>query len=202
MSVAMLPVRDGVAVTPPRLYRFTVDQYHRMVETGILTGNDRVELLEGWIVSQMPHKPLHDGTVTRVTRRLTPLLPEEWLLRVQSAITLSRSEPEPDLAIVRGPEETYFRRHPGPRDIALLIEVADSSLLHDRRSKGAIYASARISQYWIINLVDTVLEVYSQPRAGRTSAYRGQKSYGIGESVPLVLDGRELARIPVNELLP
>jgi hypothetical protein len=202
MSVAMLPVRDHVATTPPPVYRFTVHQYHRMIETGILTGNDRVELLEGWIVAKMPHNPPHDGTITRVMRRLMPVLPDEWLLRVQSAITLPRSEPEPDLAIVRGPEKTYFRRHPGPRDIALLIEVADSTLLYDRRSKGPIYAGARIPQYWILNLVETVLEVYTLPRAGRAAGYREQRTYGINESVPLVIDGCELEKIPVSELLP
>src|SRR5438094_10056194 len=117
MSVAMLPAREHVPTTP---YRFTVKQYHRMIETGILTGNDRVELLEGWIVPKMPHNPPHDGTITRVTRRLMSVLPDEWLLRVQSAITLQRSEPEPDFAVVRGPEEVYFRRHSSPRDSALL----------------------------------------------------------------------------------
>lgn len=201
MPVAPAPPPD---ITRPSLpsYQFTLRQYHRMIEAGILTGNDRVELLEGWIVAKMPHNPPHDGTVTRVTRRLMPILPDECLLRVQSAITLPHSEPEPDFAIVRGPEAVYFRRHPGPRDIALLIEVADSTLLDDRRWKGAIYAAARIPQYWIINLVEMVLEVYTQPRAGKAAAYRRQRSYGIGESVPLVISGRELANIPVNELLP
>src|SRR5690242_8549294 len=127
MSVA-LQSEMKMTQLPPPLYRFTVKQYQRMIETGVLTENDRVELLEGWIVDKMPHNPPHDGTINRINRRLLPLLPEGWLLRVQSAITLTRSEPEPDLAIVRGPEEIYFKRHPMPRDIALLIEVADTTL--------------------------------------------------------------------------
>src|SRR5262249_43084979 len=135
VNVALLPVRDKVAANPPPVYRFSVEQYHRMIETGILTTNDRAELLQAWIAPKMPQNPPHAGTVTRIMRRLTPILSEEWLLRVQSAITLTGSEPEPDLAIVKGPEEVYFRRHPRPRDIGLLIEVADSSLLHDRHWK-------------------------------------------------------------------
>jgi Uma2 family endonuclease len=191
-------------VSPPAslLHRFTVEQYHRLIDNGVLTTEDRVELLEGWIVDKMPHNPPHDGTVSRINRRILRLLPENWLLRVQAAITLAVSEPEPDLAVVRGPEDVYFERHPGPRDIALLIEVADSSLLEDRRDKGLIYARARIPVYWIVNLRDSCIEVYTQPTAGRAPRYRRQHDFRRGESVPLILDGKEVAQIAVKELLP
>jgi Uma2 family endonuclease len=191
--------------TQPRampLYRFTVAQYHRMTELGILTANDRVELLHGWILCKMPRNPPHDAAVTRINRRLLPILSDEWLLRVQCAITLRGSEPEPDFAIVRGPESTYVRRKPGPRDVALLLEVADSTLLPDRHGKGATYAQARIPEYWILNLVESRLEVYTQPRAGRSPGYRQQRIYNADEAVPLVLGGYEIARIPVIDLLP
>ena len=113
---------------PPPVYRFTVTQYHRMIESGVLTENDRVELLEGRVVPKVPCNPPHDGTVTRIQRRLARLLPDEWLIRVQCALTTRDSEPEPDLTVVRGPEEVYFTRHPLPRDVGLLIEVADATL--------------------------------------------------------------------------
>jgi Uma2 family endonuclease len=202
VSVAILPIRDHIASKPLPVYRFTVKQYHRMIEAGILTNNDRVELLQGWIVPKMAQMPLHAGTITRITRRLAPLLPSEWLLRVQSAITLPQSEPEPDLAIARGPEEIYLRRHPGPRDIRLLIEVAGSSLLDDCRHKGEIYAAARIPHYWIVNLVDRVVEVYTRPRAGKAAGYRTQHVSGIKESISLILAGGEVRKIRVSDLLP
>src|SRR5581483_6624782 len=104
-------------------------------------------------------------------------LPVEWGLHVQAAITLRDSEPEPDLTVVRGPEETYFTRHPGPRDIGLLIEVADSTLLNDRREKGPLHARFRIPVYWIVNINDRCIEVYSEPIGGKTARYRQRRDY-------------------------
>jgi hypothetical protein len=202
MSLAVLPTRERVQLPPIQLYRFTVKQYQRLIEIGVLTEDDRVELLEGWIVDKMPHNPPHDGTINRINRRLMRILPDDWLLRVQSAIKLARSEPEPDLAVVRGPEDTYFRRHPVPRDIALLLEVADTTLLSDREYKGKIYAQARILQYWVVFLIESKIEVYTQPKGGRSPVYRQRRDYGPAESVPLVIGNRELAQIPVSDLLP
>jgi Uma2 family endonuclease len=183
-------------------YRFSVHQYHRMVETGILTVNDRTELLEGLIINKMPHNPRHDGTIQVIQRRLWVRLPDDWLLRIQSAVTLGDSEPEPDLAIVRGPEKIYFQRHPLPRDIALLIEVSEASLAQDREQKLQLYARHRIPTYWIVNLKEGKLEVYTVPRAGRVPGYRQREDFARNESVPLVLAGREIARLPVHDLLP
>jgi Uma2 family endonuclease len=184
------------------IYPLTVDQYHRMITEGILTAKDRVELIEGVLVQKMSRNPPHDEALARIMRRLVRLLPEEWTLRGQSAVTLRRSEPEPDFAIARGPEGTYSRRKPGPRDIALVIEVADSSLLADRNEQAILYADARIPEYWIVNLVNRRVEVYSDPKGGRSPGYRQRRDYGANESVPLVLDGREVGRIPVRGLLP
>lgn len=181
------------------LYRFTVEQYDRMVEHGILTANDRVELLKGWVVVKMPQNPPHNSTKTRVNRRLLRVLPDNWLLQVQGPVTLRPDgEPEPDFAVVRGPEELYAKRHPAPKDIALLIEIGDSSLLDDRRWKAELYAAARIPEYWIINLVDKQVEVNTAPRGGQ---YRKRKVYSLAESVPLVLDGQQIALFSVKDLV-
>src|SRR5438128_3370052 len=102
----------GFNPPPFPVRRFTVDEYHRMIQAGVLTENDRVELLEGWIVPKMPHNPPHDGTISLVLRRLCTSLPDDWIVRAQSAITLPDSETEPDLAVVRGPESRYLSRHP------------------------------------------------------------------------------------------
>jgi Uma2 family endonuclease len=187
---------------PIPTYRFTVGQYHRMIEQEILSENDRVELLEGRIVPKMPHNPPHDGTITRVQRRLARLLSEDWFIRVQCAITTKDSEPEPDLAIVKGPDDVYFTRHPVSRDIAFLIEVADSTLESDRSLKGLLYARARIPIYWIINLNDRLIEVYTDPKGGKSAAYRRRVDYRIDAKVSLVVNGRQLGEIPVRELLP
>src|SRR5207249_5993402 len=111
--------------------RFTVDEYHQMIQTGILQEDDPVELLDGWIVSKMPRNPPHDATIDIAQEVFRSVLPAGWRLRVQSAITTDSSEPEPDLAIVRGPAERYLSNHPKPPDIAVVIEVADSSLAQD-----------------------------------------------------------------------
>lgn len=194
--------RTTLAQSALDLHRFSVAQYQRMIEMGILNGQDRVELLEGWIVDKMPHNPPHDATVTRLQRRLSRILGEEWLIRVQCALTLADSQPEPDLAIVAGPEETYFSRHPTARETALLIEVADTTLEQDRQFKARLYARARIPMYWITNLSAAAIEVHTRPRAGRSPAYRQRQVFGIEEAVPLVLAGHDLGAIPVRDLLP
>jgi Uma2 family endonuclease len=202
-TVAARPSKATVFPMPTMpVYRFTVEQYHRMIEREILTENDRVELLEGWITCKMPHNPPHDGTITRISRRLTRVLSDEWLIRVQCAITTRDSEPEPDLALVAGPEDIYFSRHPVPRDIVLLIEVADTTLEADRVEKGRLYARARIPVYWIVNLKERQIEVYTEPRGGKSPAYRQRKDYDREDSVPLPLSGHKMGEIPVRELLP
>ncbi len=203
MSILSPPT--GVGLSPPSLpmRRFTVDEYHRMIQAGILTEEDRVELLEGWIVHKMPHNPPHDGTIEVVDDRLRGVLPPGWRIRVQSAITTSDSEPEPDIAVVRGTARTYLARHPGPTDVGLLVEVSDSTLSRDRGEKGRLFARAGIVRYWIVNLIDRQIEVYSEPTGPTLDpSYGRREDYRPGVEVPVVLDGVEIARIPVNELLP
>jgi Uma2 family endonuclease len=190
----------AVATLPQ--YRFTVKQYHRMIETGVLNTNERVELLEGRIVPKMPHNPPHDGTISLIHKRVGHLLPDEWLIRIQSAITTRESEPEPDLAVVSGPELAYLTRHPGPDDIGLLIEVANTTLQDDRIIKGGIYARARIQPYWIVNLIDFQIEVYSDPRGGKIPGYRHRKIYRAPESIPLIVVQKNFGQIPVKDILP
>jgi Uma2 family endonuclease len=189
--------------TPPfPVYRFTVDQYHRMIKAGILTENDRVELLEGWIVPRMPHNPPHDGTIWAGQTVLLSRLPKEWILRVQSAITTQDSEPEPDLLIARGPGLRYFSAHPHPEDIGLVIEVADTTVSEDRIEKGRLYARAGIPIYWIVNLPEHQIEVYTEPKVGRSPRYCQRQDYQVPRSVPLVLAGAKIRQIAVRDLLP
>lgn len=184
------------------LARFSVARYQRMIETGILTAADKVELLENYVVLKMPRNPLHDGTIQVISETLTPTLPQEWRLRVQSAVVLADSQPEPDFAVVRGNARTYLARHPGPADIGLIIEVADSSLLRDQRDKTRIYARGDIPYYWIVNLTDWRIEVYSQPSGPiAVPAYQSFQTYQPGDDVPLSLDGKPVRAVAVSDLL-
>jgi hypothetical protein len=183
--------------------RFSVSRYQRMIETGILTAEDKVELLENYVVLKMPRNPRHDSTAQRTLRPILRPIPVGWDLRVQLAITLTDSQPEPDFAIVRGSAADYELRHPGPADIGKLIEVADSSLLRDQRDKTRIYARADIPIYWIINLVDRRVEVYSRPSGPAAQpAYASFQIYQPGDNVPVVLDGNTFGDVPVSDLIP
>jgi Uma2 family endonuclease len=183
------------------LYRFSLEQYHQMIQAGVLREGERAELLEGWIVAKMTRNPPHDFALSRLDRLLRRLS-DDWVVRAQCALTLRLSEPEPDVAVVRGPDDRYRTRHPGPQDTALVIEVADASLDEDRGIKLRAYARARIGLYWIVNLPDARVEVYTDPRGGRNPGYRQRQDYGAGDSIPLVLGGQDFGAIPVSELLP
>jgi len=197
MSTLIAPA-SGSGRQPLR--RFTVDDYHRMIETGILDERDRVELLEGKVVLKMPRDPPHDGTLDLLRDALTRLIPSGWMSRIQQAVTLSHSEPEPDFAVVRGNKRSYLHRHPGPADIGLVVEVSDSSLDSDRDDKCRIYADAGIPIYWIVNLVDLQVEVYTNPVTA--SGYAKRQDLDPTMSIPFILDGVILATLPVADLLP
>lgn len=183
--------------------RFSVDEYHDLIADGYLTADDRLELIEGYLVLKMSRNPPHDLALQRLNKRLMTLVPASVEVRIQSAITLSDSEPEPDAAVVRGPDTRYQANHPQPADISLVIEVSDSTLDGDRTDKVRIYSRAGIVCYWIVNLVDRQVEVYTSPTGvGANSEYGQRQDYHSGDSAPLILDGVTVATIPVADLLP
>ena len=134
-AVAPLPFR---ASTSFRTY--TVDEFDHLIETGVIPEDDRVELLEGYVVHKLPANPQHDTVTTILFRHLDRMVPPGWSIRCQTGTRLSKSRPEPDIAIARGPDETYFDRHPGPADLALVVEVSDSSFDRDQLDKTRIYS--------------------------------------------------------------
>lgn len=183
--------------------KFSVARYQKMIETGILTGDDKVELLENYVVLKMPRNAPHDGTIDLLLAALPPLLTPGWLPRVQQTVVFTDSQPEPDFAIVRGTPRSFIMRHPLATDVALLIEVADSSLLRDQRDKTRIYARGGVPFYWIVNLVDRRIEVYSQPSGpAAVPDYGFSQLYLPGDDVPIVLDGQSVAIVHVDALLP
>jgi Uma2 family endonuclease len=183
------------------LFRLSVVQYERMVEVGILHSGDPIELLEGLLVQKMTQHPPHATASGLLLEAIRSLLPAGWHAREQKPIRLEDSEPEPDAAVVRGNWAQYANSHPSPEDIGLVVEVADSSLGADRTDKGRIYARARLPAYWIVNLVDGQIEVYSRPRRGKEPSYRTRLVFGLDDSVPLELDGQQVGLIPVRDIL-
>ena len=174
-----------------------------MIETGILDEDENVELLEGWVVPKMSRGPVHDTAVWLTHKKISSMLPPEWICRSQLGVTTADSEPEPDVAVVRGPGRRYVDHHPAPEEMAQAIEVAKSSLHRDRTLKARIFARAGVPVYWIINLVDDQIEVYTDSSGpGPAPGYRQRQDYGPGMSVPLVIENHEIGRIPVSDLLP
>lgn len=180
------------------VHRFTVDEYRRLGEIGVLTPEDHVELLEGRITDKMNHHPSHSVTVKLVDDALRTVLPDGWITRTQDSVSTDDSEPEPDVAVVRGTIRDYASCHPTAADSAVLVEAADSSLSRDRY-KADLYGRAGFSVYWIVNLVDRCVQVYTQPSQ---NGYVDRQDFAEDESVPIMMQNREIARVPVAEVLP
>ena len=204
-----LPKNGVTDVSPSPVWRLSVEQYHEMIRTGILNNGDPIELLEGVLVPKMTRNPPHRIAVTQLRDLLMRLVGSGWHVETQEAITLETSEPEPDLAVIRGTVRDYPDRHPGPHDIGLVVEVADTSLAHDRGQKKRVYARAGIVEFWIVNLIDEQIEVYSDPTGpvapsdqSQQPDYRQRLVFTSGQSAPVTLDGVEVGSIAVSQVLP
>lgn len=185
------------------IHRLSVEQYRRMVDEGILGSGDRVELLEGWLVEKMTKKPPHRISTRRVRVALEAIVPTGWYVDTQEPIATLDSEPEPDVAVIRGRTEDYSDENPPAERVGLVVEVADVSLLRDRELKARIYGRAGIPSYWIVNLVERKVEVLRAP-SGPSDApgYAQRTEHTDGETIPLVVDGVEVGRVAVRDLLP
>lgn len=202
MSIQQLspagPPPDGL-----RPHRFSVEQYHHMIEKGILTKDDHVELIEGLILQMSHVGPPHRYTVEELFATLRSIVPAGWKVYPRRAITFADSEPEPDISIVRGTNADYKDRHPLASEAVLLIEVADSSLAFDRLLKSRVYAMAGVPEYWIVNMVERQIEVYRNPRPDQTVAsYESRQVFSASEKVPFALAGQLLGEIAVERILP
>ena len=145
---------------------FTVDEYHQMGHAGILHEDDRVELIEGEIVEMSPIGSKHAGCVKRLNRHFTEGLGNRAVVSVQDPVRINHhSEPEPDLAVLRPREDFYANGHPGPEDVLLLIEVAETSARYDREVKLPLYARAGIPEVWLVNLAAYEIERFRGPSA-------------------------------------
>lgn len=197
---------DIQTATEPRtrLYRLDVDQVFAMINAGILPDHARVELLGGLLVHKMTKNPPHSFTIGQAGDLLRGTLPAGWIVREEKSITLGRFWcPEPDLAVVRGPNDRYRKDHPSAADIALLIEVSDTTYALDRGIKWRRYAACGVAIYWIVNLAARTAEVYTQPSGrGKSAGYGASHVYGPDDAVPVSLDGQPAGMIAVKDLLP
>jgi Uma2 family endonuclease len=196
------PLEKSLIVPEDAIYRLSVEQYHDMIRSGILTDDDPVELLEGWLVTKMSKNRRH-SLATQLTREaLAAIVPQNWYVDAQEPITTADSEPEPDVLVVRGNRRDYVERHPSPAEVALLIEVSDATLHRDRTLKHRLYASAGILAYWILNLQEDQLEAYSEPTGAETQAtYAAHVIYRLSDHVPVLIDGQEVGRLLVRGLM-
>jgi Uma2 family endonuclease len=183
------------------VHRFTVRQYDRMTQDGAFD-DAKVELLDGVIYDKMPHNAPHDHAVSQLQLALILMFQGAMVVRTQSSVTFPTSVPEPDIAILPGPASLYAEIRPDFRDLAVVIEVADTTLARDRGLKMKLYARAKVPVYWIVNLVDGVVEVYTDPRGGKTPAYRIRTDYKPGEAVPVAIGKKVVGSVPVSNLLP
>ncbi|PYO70307.1 MAG: Uma2 family endonuclease [Gemmatimonadetes bacterium] len=166
---------------PLSVRRFSVDEYHRMAQAGLFDEDDRIELLDGQIVEMSPIGPGHAGCVDVLTRLLSRLVGDRALLRVQNPIRLGRdSEPQPDVALLVPRADAYRTAHPQPEHVLLVIEVADTSLEHDRDVKIPLYAAAGIPEVWLVNLPGDVVALYRDPSP---QGYATVRTAGRGDTL-------------------
>ncbi|MEB3339981.1 Uma2 family endonuclease [Okeania sp.] len=159
--------------------QFTVKEYHQMAESGILTENDRVELIAGEIIKVAPIGIPHAGFVRRLNMIFNNLLRGKVIVDIQNPINLNDdSEPEPDLALLQWRDDCYVGTLPEPEDILLLIEVADSSIKYDRETKIPLYAKNGISEVWLIDINQQLVEVYRQPQG---NSYQNVQQFFRGD---------------------
>jgi Uma2 family endonuclease len=184
-------------------YRLTVRQFRKMIDANIFTERDRVELLGGILVQMTVNQP-HNYIVTRLAELLRPKLQAGWSLWEEKSVQLGRTwRPQPDITVLSSPTTAFARQPPKPRDIMLLVEVADTSYPKDSIAKLRQYARVRIPHYWIVHVDRRQVEVHSDPHGrGVAANYRDIKLYTEDVELPIVIDGRDLGSIPVKDILP
>ena len=178
---------------------FTVDEYERMAEAGILTGDERVELVEGEIVRMAAKGSRHSACVSRITDLFYRYARQSAIVRVQDPVRISsQSELEPDVALLRLKDDFYASEHPQASDIYLLVEVSDTTLSYDRGVKLALYAKAGIREVWIVSLPEETIEVYAHPEGDN---YRETRAARRGDMIEVQsVPGLALA-VSVSDIL-
>jgi Uma2 family endonuclease len=194
-TMSTIMTKQPAQSSPPR--GMTVDEFEELEES---LGDVRIELVDGRIFRRDDMNPPHVVTTGRAKRAIESVLPSGRFIRKDEPIRIPDfNEPFPDLAVAHGDMETYAERHPGPKDVSLVIEISDATLGKDRGDKRINYGRAGIPVYWIVNLVDRQIEVYSGPQP---DGYATRADYRSGQHVPVVMDGTIVGQIAVDDVLP
>ncbi|MEG3911566.1 Uma2 family endonuclease [Microcoleus sp. w1-18aA5] len=190
-------------MTAVTVKRFSIAEYHRLGELGFFAPDDRVELIRGEIIIMAAKGTFHSVCNSLLLKKLYPLLEERAIVRGQEPIILSAdSEPEPDVVIARNRSDNYLSSHPEPPDILLVIEVSDSTLKYDRITKLSLYAESGISDYWIFNLVDTQLEMHSEPYQKQNGSYSYQLQRVVLPNQTVVIPGLTELSLDLSSVFP
>lgn len=178
------------------LAQINTDTYHAMVSAGIFSEDDKIELINGYLIKKMSIGSKHGSTVTRLARLLIKQLDDQAVVTIQNPITINEfSEPEPDVVVAKPQDDFYADGHPTPKDILLLIEVADTSLAFDRNAKIPLYAAADVPEAWLVDLIANEITVFRKPEG---AVYRESEVFKSGQSIPL--PGFAEASIAVSDL--
>jgi Uma2 family endonuclease len=201
MSTVASTHQAGLPEMSPGVYRITVDEYERMA--GALN-DDRVELIDGYLVTKMGKKPPHVWSVDCLDELFRAMLIGAALcVRKENPLRIVEfDEPEPDVLIARGRRATYRTRHPEPKDVALVIEVSENTYDRDRGHKWVTYARSGIPVYWIVNIVNPAkmrIEVYTDPSP---DGYQSCVEFKPGDQIPVVIDGKPFPPVAVDDILP
>jgi Uma2 family endonuclease len=181
------------------IWHLSVEKYHEAIAKGILNDETQLELLGGLLIAKMPKNPPHRISTKLLRAALENIIPMGWYVDSQEPITLTDSEPEPDVIVVVGQTTDYRDRHPYATDLDIVIEVSDSTLERDRTLKQRIYAKSMIPTYWILNLIERQLEVYTQPDP-IGEKFSQCKILKEKETVKVTLKGVEIGSIFVGDL--
>lgn len=202
IAPAATPARVASPLDHP--YHLSAERYYEMIALGALRKRDALYLWKGRLVAKMTKGRPHVVAQSKLTNRMVPLVPVGWHVEQDQPIAIGNdSAPEPDLTVIRGTEDDYRNAPPSARDIALIVEISDSSLAEDLGDVLQTYATERVPVYWVVNLPKRVIVVHEDPTGpAERPDYRVRQEYPAGTEIPVVIEGREIGRIAVSDILP
>jgi Uma2 family endonuclease len=186
----------------PKERLLTPKEFMEIVYQGTLPDMEKLELIRGRMVEKMPKNAPHEFALMMMMKLLFNLTHDKYCLRCQSSLILMDSVLEPDLALVIGPDRKYMVDHPTTADTLLVVEVSDSSLSFDLGDKLEAYALSKIREYWVVDIPNRQVHVFTQPKAGKKPGYKSRVDYGEKDTIPVVIASEHVGQLAVKEILP